>query len=935
MKLEHKFEQLQLLYELTQAVNRADEPDEIYRAAVEGLVRVVPADRASVMIFDADGVMRYRAWKGISDRHRATMEQPISIKWPRGARDVQVVTVADATHDPSLSPLQPAFENEGIRALALIPLLGNGGLIGKFVLYYNAPHEFQTEELQLAETIATHVAFAAERRLAETALRESEERFRATFFQAAVGIAQTGPDGQWLLLNDRLCQILGYSRAELSGQTFLDVTHPEDRDANVVARDQFLAGEISSWSTEKRYVHKNGATVWAKVHVSLVRDQHKQPQYFISVVEDVTDRKLIEERLQARETQLMDAQRLAKVGSFEVDIATDKIYWSDEIGRIFGTTDPRQSDFQTFLNFVHPKDRDKVLGSARTVRSTRALTETPGPVETHYRIIRQDGETRFLRSIVEAIRSHQGVPVRLTGATQDITEQVKAQELLRQSEQHLQNAERLAQLGHWRWDLKNQQVIWSEGCYRIFGQPRDFVPSFDSVLRMLIPEDRERVEQGTKRFLAQKDADTTEFRIVRPDGKLRVIRAVFEHSLDDEDHPVAMFGTCQDITDTRRAQEEAVARQKLESVGRLARGIAHDFNNLLGGVLAQAELGLGELRAGANPEAELNDIRKTALRGSEIVRELMTYAGKESAALEMVDVSKIVKEMLELLTISVSKNVALQLDLAQNLPLVRGNAGRLRQVVMNLVTNASEAIGDRDGVIRITTSGVRLGSTAPVATGSLHNGEYVQLEVSDTGSGIPLEMQSNVFDPFFTTKSSGHGLGLAIVDGIVRSLGGAIQLTSKVGNGTTFQILLPCVQAAAVATNVKSPIDDLVRPGSDGKVLVVEDEHPLRLAVAKMLRQIGYEVFEAADGTSAIDLLREKGRSFDAMLLDITIPGASSADVITEASKSRPEIRVILTSAYSQEMLKSSVSAPQVRSFIRKPFQFVELAKALQNALSR
>ena len=278
MKLEHKFEQLQLLYELTQAVNRADEPGEIYRAAVEGLVRVVAADRASVMIFDADGVMRYKAWKGISGRHRATMELPVSNKWRRGARNVQVVTVADAMTDPSLLRLQPAFENEGIRALALIPLLGNGGLIGKFVLYYNAPHEFLPEELQLAETIATHVAFAAERHLAQAALRESEERFRATFFQAAVGIAQTGLDGQWLLLNDRLCQILGYSRAELTRKTFLDVTHPDDRDATAVARDQFLAGEISSWSTEKRYVHKNGATVWGKVHVSLVRDQHKQPQ---------------------------------------------------------------------------------------------------------------------------------------------------------------------------------------------------------------------------------------------------------------------------------------------------------------------------------------------------------------------------------------------------------------------------------------------------------------------------------------------------------------------------------------------------------------------------------------------------------------------------------------------------------------------------------
>jgi CheY-like chemotaxis protein len=253
---------------------------------------------------------------------------------------------------------------------------------------------------------------------------------------------------------------------------------------------------------------------------------------------------------------------------------------------------------------------------------------------------------------------------------------------------------------------------------------------------------------------------------------------------------------------------------------------------------------------------------------------------------------------------------------------------------MNLITNASEAIGERDGVIRVTTSGVRLGWNGPETKGLLRNGEYVQLEISDTGSGIPLEMQPHVFDPFFTTKSSGHGLGLSIVDGIVRSLGGAIQLTSNVGNGTTFLILLPCAQITAAATSAMSPIDEIVRSDSNATVLVVEDEPPLRLAVTKMLRQIGYEVFEAADGTTAIDLLHGKGRQINAILLDITIPGASSTQVVAEASKTRPEIRVILTSAYSQDMLKGSMSAPQVRSFIRKPFQFGDLAKALQNALS-
>ena len=220
MKLEYQFERLQLLYELSQAVNRADEPGEVYRAAVEGLVRVVAADRASVMIFDADGVMRYKAWKGISDRHRAAMERPISINWRRGARNVQAVTVADVTKDPSLSPLLPAFASEGIRALALIPLLGNGGLIGKFVLYYDAPHEFLTEELQLAQTIATHVAFAAERHLAEAALRESEERFRRVFEEGPLGLGLVGKDYHFIKVNSALLSDGGVLGSRTSPKVF-------------------------------------------------------------------------------------------------------------------------------------------------------------------------------------------------------------------------------------------------------------------------------------------------------------------------------------------------------------------------------------------------------------------------------------------------------------------------------------------------------------------------------------------------------------------------------------------------------------------------------------------------------------------------------------------------------------------------------------------
>ena len=240
-ELQHKLEQMHVLSGLAEAVNRAQEPAEIYRAALQGLTRAVGADRASVLIFDADDVIRFKAWSGLSDEYRSAVAG--HSPWKRGAADAQPIAIPDVLQDSSLSVLAPALAKEGIRSVAFIPLLGNGGVIGKFMLYYNQPHEFREEERQIALTIAAHVAFATERRNAEAALQVSEERFRATFFQAAVGITQANLSGELRLVNDRFCEILGYSRAELLGKTFLEITHPDYREACLHAIHELLAGE--------------------------------------------------------------------------------------------------------------------------------------------------------------------------------------------------------------------------------------------------------------------------------------------------------------------------------------------------------------------------------------------------------------------------------------------------------------------------------------------------------------------------------------------------------------------------------------------------------------------------------------------------------------------------------------------------------------------
>jgi PAS domain S-box-containing protein len=405
------------------------------------------------------------------------------------------------------------------------------------------------------------------------------------------------------------------------------------------------------------------------------------------------------------------------------------------------------------------------------------------------------------------------------------------------------------------------------------------------------------------------------------------------HASDGQ--PLYGLGMLEDITEIKRSQEEALFRQKLESLGTLAGGIAHDFNNLLGAIQAQAELASDVLDSGSSCTDELKAIGEVAVRGSEIVRQLLIYAGKENPIVGLIDLSKTVEEMLSLLKVSVTKHAVVKVELDQDLPAIHASTAQIHQVVMNLITNASDAIGDRDGVIRVVTKPAIHSDLAAISAGTLADGDYVQLAVSDTGRGMSSETKAKVFDPFFTTKSSGRGLGLAVVQGIVRTLRGAIQVTSEPEQGTTIQVFLPRSRTATHANNKPKSTDrNLAVESQHAAILVVEDEASLRVPVVKMLRKSGFEVFEAGDGYSAIDVFREHGRSIDAILLDMTLPGPGGSEIVAEAARLKPEIRVILTSAYSQEIVEGSITAPQVRDFVRKPFRFPDLLRVVRHALS-
>jgi PAS domain S-box-containing protein len=383
-------------------------------------------------------------------------------------------------------------------------------------------------------------------------------------------------------------------------------------------------------------------------------------------------------------------------------------------------------------------------------------------------------------------------------------------------------------------------------------------------------------------------------------------------------------GSCIEITEFKRNQEQMWAAQKLESLGVLAGGVAHDFHNYLGCILADAVVTMSELEAGSPARDGLERIEAVAVQAAQIVRQMMDYSAEDKQDFSAVDLSQLVREMVQILRICVPKSARMVVDLPQSLSLPRANPTQLRQVIMNLILNAGEAIADRGGVITITG---RIGneSISPCAP-------CVSLEVSDTGVGMTEDVRKNIFDPSFSTKGAGRGMGLAAVQGIVRRHGGAIEVTSGVERGTRFRILFPYESPEPAPFAGGAPAIERLR-ARPGSILIVEDEETLRISVATMLRKQGFSVLEAGDGDRAVDLIRDSNQEIAVVLLDLTLPGKSSPEVFAELQRARPGAKVILTSAYGREIVSGPLKALERQSFIRKPYQFSELVTVVREAL--
>ena len=492
----------------------------------------------------------------------------------------------------------------------------------------------------------------------------------------------------------------------------------------------------------------------------------------------------------------------------------------------------------------------------------------------------------------------------------------------------------------WESDAERQRITFvSEYAQKLLGlDPVRLAAEPDSWSEHVHPDDRARARENMR--AAQRPGQTyaAEYRMLDAAGQVIWVREIVTVIGGEAGRVLGRRGVVVDISARVQAEEALRQSQKLESLGVLAGGIAHDFNNLLTTILGNAEMLRPWLaNSDAKGRGHLDKIERTTRRLAELTRQMLAYSGRGEFTVAEVDLNAIVTEMTELLTVSTPKNVQVIYRLDPALPTIRADSAQMRQVILNLLTNAAEAIGEhRHGEVVVRTGVTTLDATQideAFAGQEIEPGQYVSLEVSDTGSGMSSETLSKIFDPFFTTKFTGRGLGLAALRGIIRSHRGGIRIFSRLGQGTVFTLVFP-----AVGTHRNQPGPEQQRLGDDvgiaGRtILLVDDEESLRSLMAMALEGAGGRVIQAVDGADGIEQFRRHRESIDLTVLDLTMPRLNGDEVFRQIMDIQPDARVVLISGYTQEDVAGHFTGHRVTGYLEKPFPPSELVAKVRDAL--
>lgn len=743
-----------------------------------------------------------------------------------------------------------------------------------------------------------------------------ENELLKTIFDSALdGIFIIDLSGRYVDVNPAGCAMFGYSKEEMLASDIRLLLFPED------VERAFERGK-KSWREgavvpESRMRKKDGSEVWVEITVKPLKT--KRGDFVLGIKRDITERKRAAEEERRKTTETLKGI---------IDNTSAVIFLKDGEGR-FSLVNRRYDELFNINRekILNKNDYDifpKEIADALRENDDR-VREARSPLVFEEEVVHSDGTLHTYLSVKFTIPS---MPGSVCGIATDITARKEAKERLKRSEERLKEAQAIARIGSWDWDIAGDKLYWSDEIYRIFGiEPEGFGATYEAFLGSVHPHDREYVKASVNEALAGKKPYDIEHRIVHSCGGERLVNEKATVFFGKDGKPVRMAGTVQDITERKRVETELLKAKKLESIGVLAGGIAHDFNNLLLGILGNVSVAKALADPAGKVHSLLSEIEKAALKSKDLTKQVLTFSKGGEPIRESVNLAQLFEDSarLALRETKVQCSFSFQKGLKEAV----ADPGQLSQVINNIVLNAAQAMGN-GGRMDVKAENVTIGEGGPLP---LSAGDYVKISVKDRGPGIPKKIIGKVFDPFFTTKERASGLGLAVSYSIMKKHGGLITAESS-NDGATFSVYIP---AAVQKTETGTATDDIAM--GSGRILVMDDEVLVRDVAREMLELLGYESSFAEDGTKAVELYKDALRSgspFEAVILDLTVPhGMGGVETLKELLKLDPAVKAIVSSGYSKDPIMSYYPKYGFSGVIVKPYRVSEFSRAIKAVLEK
>lgn len=734
------------------------------------------------------------------------------------------------------------------------------------------------------------------------------------------GFFVLGEDYRFLEVNPAFCRMTGYTAGELLGMrmTDLEVSAPESEDAT------YWRTGLHHFATAHR--HRDGHLIQLESCVIVVRDGEQKR--LVGFARDVTERLRAEQTVRRSEAQYRNLVETSRELIWSLDLEGRWTFVNNAARTIYGL-DPADLTGRSIMEVVAPECRARTQQIFDELRAGKPRFR----FETEH--VRSDGETVYLGMSIIPLRDEHGEVVGFTGAATDLTERRQAEDRLREAHARFEALVAGMPLGYIVWSKDFRVLEWNPEASAVFG----YTPAEAHGQRatdLIVPAEGSGAFTEMCRGLLSGE---------RCDGSVLLNRHKEGHTLRCEWYNTvlpdplggvqAVATLVRDVSERDRLEAQLRQSSKLESLGVLAGGVAHDFNNLLVGIMGNASLAMESLPGDSPIRPLLERVVNAGRRATDLTQRMLAYAGRATCEVTVLDVNSLVEELVDIAGAAIAKNVALVIQTDPAVPHIEADSGQIQQVIMNLLINAAEAIGDRPGSVTVATRLEEIDAeraATEFADQRIRAGRFAVLEVRDTGCGMSPDVLSRMFDPFFSTKFAGRGLGLSALLGIVRSHRGAITVRSHVGEGTVFRVLLPQARsevrtAAGATTLVPLPVG--------ATVLVIDDEQDIRDVVAAVLESRGAHVLTAEDGKRGIELFKQYRTTVDVVLLDLNMPGMSGEAVCRVLREIDPEVRVLLSTGYSEQEAASYFANVPLAGVVHKPYTATALVEQVGAAVAK